>query len=446
MATIYIVDDEQSIRETLRSAFSDLGHQVSVFGGGAEALSTFQAKPADLIISDVRMPGMDGFSLLTAIKNIDPGVRFIVMTAYGSIDAAVEAMKLGALDYITKPFDLVEIEAKVNRLFQPVFPPAPAAAGCPLSVYDGFISRNRDMVLAYEVAAKASRNRSNVLIRGDSGTGKELIARAIHFNGPDADKRPFVKINCAALAPGVLESELFGHEKGSFTGAMNQRKGKFEIADNGTLFLDEIGDVPLSTQVKLLRVLQEKEFERVGGNETVRVDVRIISATNRNLEEMITQSQFREDLYYRLNVIPILVTPLRERPEDIPALVDHFIARNKEANPVEVTGCNEKLLDMLCAYPWPGNIRELENLIERMVVLSNEAILNEASLPYEIKSRIGSGLSDKERTFSEQAAGYEKRLIQQALEKHDTCQVAAAKELKMDRSTLRYKMKKYGLL
>src|SRR3989339_162657 len=266
-------------------------------------------------------------SMLQAIKNIDPSVKFIMMTAYSSIDEAVPEMKLGALDYIRKPFDLIKIKTKVKTLFPPSPPPPLKASQSILERYDGHPSRNENMVSVYEIAKKASQNKSNVLIRGDSGTGKELIAKAIHFNGREADGKPFVKVNCAALAEGILESELFGHERGAFTGAMGQRKGKFEIADNGTLFLDEIGDIPLNTQVKLLRVLQEREFERVGGNETISVTVRIITATNKNLEEMISNGTFREDLFYRLNIIPIYMPPLRERPEDIPLLVHHFLKR-----------------------------------------------------------------------------------------------------------------------
>lgn len=447
MAEILIVDDEENIREALKSAFSESGFNVRACRNGEEAVGAFRDLKADLVISDVRMPKMDGFALLAAIKNLDPGVRFMIMTAYGSVDDAVRAMHMGAADYITKPFDLAEIEAKVKKVLSGAtdLPPAPSE-GSALKVYGGFISRHPGMVEAYEIAAKAARNRSNVLIRGESGTGKELIARAVHYNGPDADKKPFVKVNCAALAEGVLESELFGHEKGSFTGAMGMRKGKFEFADKGTIFLDEIGDVPQITQVKLLRVLQEKEFERVGGNETVRVDARVITATNKNLEEMIIAGTFREDLFYRLNVIPIHLPPLRERPGDVPELAAYFIEKNAESNPVRVRGCTPGLMALLCSYRWPGNVRELENLIERMVVLSNDSVLSEASLPYEIRSKILGPAKDEEMTLSERSADYEKNIIMAALEKNDRSQVAAAKELKMDRSTLRYKMKKYGLL
>ena len=372
MADIIIVDDQDSIRDTLKSAFSDLGHTVNTFATGTQALAAFQEKPADLVISDVRMPEMDGFKLLQAIKNIDPSVKFIMMTAYSSIDDAVAAMKLGALDYISKPFDLKEIETKVKKLFTTSTTPPLKASQSILERYDGHPSRNENMVSVYEIAKKASQNKSNVLIRGDSGTGKELIAKAIHFNGREADGKPFVKVNCAALAEGILESELFGHERGAFTGAMGQRKGKFEIADNGTLFLDEIGDIPLNTQVKLLRVLQEREFERVGGNETISVTVRIITATNKNLEEMISNGTFREDLFYRLNVIPIYLPPLRERPEDIDMLMDHFLAR-LNARIGRSRNFSAGARARLHAYHWPGNVRQLENLVE--LLLNNGSLV-----------------------------------------------------------------------
>ncbi len=446
MARIIIAEDQTSTRETLLTAVNELGHEGMAFGSGEPALKAFESLGADLIISDVRMPGMDGFALLKAAKNINPAVNFIIMTAYSSIDDAVTAIKLGAADYVTKPFDLREIEAKIRKLLPGANVQVPRSENKEGFKFDGFLSTNENMKQIYEMVRKSSLNRSSVLIRGESGTGKELIARAIHMNGPDPDKRPFVKVNCAALAEGVLESELFGHEKGAFTGAMAQRKGKFEIAHGGTLFLDEIGDLPSSTQVKLLRVLQEKEFERVGGNQPVKVDVRIITATNKHLEEMIQSGLFREDLFYRLNVIPIYLPPLRERSEDIPDLVRFFVEKNKAMSPVGNVSCSEELITVLRSYRWPGNIRELENLMERMTVLAGEPLLMPESLPPEVRSRMQGAEQKEAQTFMERAAQYEKQLIEQALIKSNDLQVEAAKALGMDRSTLRYKMKKYGLL
>ena len=448
MAKIFIVDDQAATRESLMMAVSGLGHEGHAFPSGQPALEMYRTVRADLVISDVRMPGLDGFGLLRAVKNLDPSALFIMMTAYSSIEDAVSAMKLGAADYIAKPFDLREIEAKIRKILEtgekekPSAPPDPAGG----FRFDGFLSRNPAMQQVYDMVRKAALNRSSVFIRGESGTGKELIARAIHMNGPEPDRRPFIKVNCAALAEGVLESELFGHEKGSFTGALAMRKGKFESANNGTLFLDEIGDIPLSTQVKLLRVLQEKEFERVGGNEPIKVDVRIITATNKDLESMVQDGRFREDLFYRLNVIPMTLPPLRERPEDVPDLAQYFADKNKDGSPVGPVTCSPGLIEMLQAYSWPGNVRELENLVERMTVLAAASLLTPESLPPEVRSKMASGQTRDKDSFTERATNYEKQLIEEALQKSGRCQVEAARHLNMDRSTLRYKMKKYGLL
>ena len=446
MAKIFIVDDQAATRETLMMAVSDLGHEGHAFPSGAPALEMFQSVRADLVISDVRMPGLDGFGLLRALKNLNPSIAFIMMTAYSSIEDAVSAMRLGASDYIAKPFDLREIEAKIRKLLQENSgaPMVPGAKGG--FQYNGFLSRNENMQQVYDIVKKAALNRSSVLIRGESGTGKELIARAIHNNGHEPDKHAFIKVNCAALAEGVIESELFGHEKGAFTGALAQRKGKFESAHGGTLFLDEIGDIPLSTQVKLLRVLQEKEFERVGGNEPIKVDVRIITATNKNLEELIRDNLFREDLFYRLNVIPLFLPPLRERPEDIPDLALYFMEKNKMDSPVGPVSCSPEMIETLQQYSWPGNIRELENLIERMTVLATTTVLTPESLPPEVRTKMAARMNKEGASFIERSMNYEKQLIEQALQKSGRSQVDAAKLLNMDRSTLRYKMKKYGLL
>ncbi|MFH0920664.1 MAG: sigma-54 dependent transcriptional regulator [Fibrobacterota bacterium] len=446
MSKIFIVDDQAATRESLLLAVAGLGHEGHAFPSGQPALEMYRTVRADLVISDVRMPGLDGFGLLRAVKNLDPSAAFIMMTAYSSIEDAVSAMKLGATDYIAKPFDLREIEAKIRKILESSEKSSSPADPVDGFRFDGFLSRNKAMQQVYDMVRKAAQNRSSVFIRGESGTGKELIARAIHMNGPEPGRKPFIKVNCAALAEGVLESELFGHEQGSFTGALALRQGKFESANNGTRFLDEIGDIPLSTQVKLLRVLQEKEFERVGGNEPIKVDVRIITATNKDLESLVQTGAFREDLFYRLNVIPMTLPPLRERPEDVPDLAHYFAEKNKDGSPVGPVTCSPELLETLQAYAWPGNVRELENLVERMTVLASEPLLTPESLPPEVRSKMASRPTREKDSFTERATNYEKQLIEEALQKTGRCQVEAARQLNMDRSTLRYKMKKYGLL
>jgi DNA-binding NtrC family response regulator len=447
MATILVVDDQVSIRESLAEALADSGNTVFTAANGLEAVSIFKKNGTEIVISDVRMPGMDGNELLKEIKNINPDTVFILMTAYGTVDNAVAAIKQGAEDYIMKPFDLLEMERKVARLIS-IKSSTSTAVKSDASGFEGFISINENMKRAYELSKRAASGKATVLIRGESGTGKEGIARGIHFNSGAAGKRPFVKLNCAALAGGVLESELFGHEKGSFTGAVSMRKGKFELADGGTLFLDEVGDIPLATQVKLLRVIQEREFERVGGNETLKVDVRIVAATNRNLEEMCEKGLFREDLFYRLNVIPVYLPPLRERREDIPGLVQYFLRTYSTVDDIKASSITPELMSKLVSYDWPGNIRELMNVVERMAVLASSTVLDLPDLPPELRLRMNETLASFSHSegLTERAIEFEKELVERALRECDGSQVDAAKKLKMDRSTLRYRMKKYGLL
>ncbi|MBL8026679.1 MAG: sigma-54-dependent Fis family transcriptional regulator [Fibrobacteres bacterium] len=446
MAKILVVDDQESIRESLSDALSDSGHSVSMAQDGLEAVKVFNSANPELVISDLRMPGMDGLELLKTLKNIKPDVIFILMTAYGTVDSAVAAIKQGAEDYIMKPFDLFEMERRIARI---IAEKTPADAFKNMTNgFEGFISVNEKMRKAYELAKKAASGKATVLIRGESGTGKEGIAKAIHFNSGDADKKPFIKLNCAALAEGVLESELFGHEKGAYTGAFAMRKGKFELADGGTLFLDEVGDIPLTTQVKLLRVIQEKEFERVGGNETLKVETRIVAATNRNLEDMCVRGLFREDLFYRLNVIPVYLPPLRERREDIPGLVEYFLKTYKTVEDIKASSATPALLNELKNYDWPGNIRELMNVVERMAVLASSPVLDLSDMPPELKLRMNFNtmISSSASGLIEKSIEFEKELIEKALSECGGSQVDAAKKLHMDRSTLRYRMKKYGLL
>ncbi len=444
MANILVVDDQESIRESLAEMLQLSGHSVRTAKDGIEAVKSVKQDEVDLVISDVRMPGMDGIALLREVKNINPDILFILMTAYGTVDSAVGAIKLGAEDYIIKPFDLLEMENRISRILtvKKVGAGTGGTAG-----FEGYISKNSDMKRAYELARKAANSKATVLIRGESGTGKEGIAKAIHILGSGMVSRPFVKLNCAALAEGVLESELFGHEKGAFTGAYAMRRGKFELANGGTLFLDEIGDIPPSTQVKLLRVIQEKEFERVGGNETLRVDTRIVAATNRNLEEMCSTGAFREDLFYRLNVIPIYLPSLRERKEDIPGLVTYFLDSLKSVDDIKATAVTPELVEKLASHDWPGNIRELMNVVERMAVIASSAVLDLPDLPPELRLKISENRTAVTTSgLMARSIEFEKEIIVKALDECNGSQVDAAKKLKMDRSTLRYRMKKYGLL
>ena len=369
---LLVVDDEQGTREGLSEILREDGYEVDAAGDGAEALEMLRTKGHDVVISDLKMPKLDGMELLEKALETDPDAGFILMTAFGTIKTAVDAMKRGAADYLVKPVNAEEMEISVERclekrrLIQ-------EARGLRERIderyrFSNIVGSSPQMQAVFKTVAQVAPSRSNVLITGESGTGKELIAQAIHQHSPRKDK-PFVVLNCASLSETLLESELFGHEKGSFTGAIGRRRGRFEQADGGTLFLDEIGDVPLPTQVKLLRFLQEREFERVGGGETLRVDVRVVAATHTELRKLIAEGRFREDLYYRLNVIQVVMPPLRERKADIPSLVDHFIRRYAAENQKPVAGIEESALQRLIRYDWPGNIRELENIIERAVVL-----------------------------------------------------------------------------
>ena len=386
--TILIVDDEKLLLKSLEKALSKDGYRVLTSANGREALGCFEKNLPDLILLDVRLPDIDGMQVLRRIKEMDSNSAIIVMTAFSGIKGAVEAIRLGAYDYIAKPFDIEALEFIIARCLesQKIVAEVNHIRSTKKERYsfDRIITDNTRMKQLIELSKRvAINNQSTVLILGESGTGKELFANAIHYSGTRSNN-PIVTVNCAALSEGVLESELFGHEKGAFTGAVKQKKGMFEMANSGTLFLDEIGEISQRTQVKLLRFLEEKKFQRVGGTENIEVDVRIITATNKNLLEEIKEGRFREDLYYRLNVICISVPPLRERRDDIPLLVSHFINDYNKMLNKNIRNYDDKALAVLLDYDWPGNIRELRNVIERTALLSNGELITTADIPLEI--------------------------------------------------------------
>ncbi len=448
---VLVVDDEKIQREMLRGFLVKQGFQVVEAEDGAKALEEFRKEPFPLILSDYRMPGMDGIQLLREIRRIDSKAVIILMTAYGTIETAVAAMKEGAYDYITKPIDLDELLLLMRRVekewqIQRENQELKAQLKGKFKV-DFIISHSRPMEEALNIVGRAAASTATVLILGESGTGKELIARAIHYASARAD-HPLIKVNCAALPENLLESELFGHEKGAFTGAVSRRIGRFEQANAGSIFLDEIGDLTPAFQVKLLRVLQEKEFERIGSNQTLRIDVRVIAATHRNLEEAVAQGRFREDLYYRLNVVTIRLPPLRERKEDIPLLIEHFLKRHSEKNKRPIRAVSREARELLMRYDYPGNVRELENIIERAVVLCRAEVISSQDLPLHLqegKSEVSLVYEPKGRNLPDTLEEIERELIQKALEKSGGIQTQAAEDLGVSERVLRYKMKKYKI-
>ncbi len=456
---ILIVDDEAGMREFLRIFLEREGFQVESAQDGQEALRAAKKTSFDLIISDLKMPRMDGVSLLQGLCKFQPEVPVILMTAYASADSAIEAMKLGAYDYLTKPFRVEEIkqviaralEAKADRV-SGVFPWSGEAFPEPA---EGIIGRSPKMIELYKLISKVATVTGTVLITGESGTGKELVARTIHKNS-DRASAPFLAVSCGAIPETLLESELFGHVKGAFTGAVVAKAGLFEVANGGTVLLDEIAETSLAIQVKLLRVLQERVFRRVGGTEDVEVDVRVIAATHQDLKELIRKEQFRDDLYYRLNVIPIHLPPLRERREDIPLLAMNFLAKYSHENKRPVRAIAPEAMELLLRYPWPGNVRELENVIERAVALGTEGVLTAESLPEHI--RVESPESRDERPdhprlstldspldLDEVVSRVERDLILEALRQAGGVQKKAAQLLGLSFESFRYRMKKYGI-
>src|SRR5215467_781292 len=382
MAKVLVIDDEANLRKVLAALLRRDGYDVTIAEDGEMGLAEFQKNGADAVITDLVMPKLGGMEVLKAVNGTDPEVPVIIITAHGTVDSAVEAIKLGAFDYVTKPFDQTELSnviAKAIRTHESARRNARGERG-----RHALVGSSPQMQDVMRIIEKVADTPSTVLITGESGTGKELIATALHEGSSRHDK-PFIRINCAAIPRDLIESELFGYERGAFTGAVTSKPGRFELADGGTLFLDEIGEVPVEMQVKLLRALQESEFERVGGIKTTRVDVRLIAATNRDLQAEIEAGRFRSDLYYRLAVVPIRLPALRERTSDIPLLVDHFLTKFNERLRKKVEGTETDAMEVLVQYPWPGNIRELENVIERAVLFCDTQRLHASDLPHEIR-------------------------------------------------------------
>ncbi|MCB9604226.1 MAG: sigma-54-dependent Fis family transcriptional regulator [Sandaracinus sp.] len=381
---VLIVDDEANARSALAELLEDEGYVTATASDGVEALEKLETFTPEVVLTDLKMPRMDGLALLEEGKKRQPSLAFVVMTAFGSIDTAVEAIKRGAENYLTKPLDVNSVAAIVARALEKARLSAEAAllraqVDKRLS-FGGILGDHPTMQRVLKIVGQVAPTRATVLITGESGTGKELVAAALHHNSARS-KAPFIRLNCASLAETLLESELFGHERGSFTGAEKRRAGRFEQAHGGTLFLDEVSEIPMATQVKLLRFLQERELERVGGNETIRVDVRVVAASNRDLRQMVADGTFREDLYYRLNVVQIEMPPLRVRRSDIPTLAHHFLRKYREENKRPIEGFTDAALRALVAYPWPGNVRELENAVERAVVLCEGPMIDTELLP-----------------------------------------------------------------
>jgi DNA-binding NtrC family response regulator len=386
-ARILVVDDEANARSALAEILKEEGYSVETAGDGFKAGAKLDEFEPDLVLSDLKMPGMDGVELLRKVKERDPELPVVLMTAFGAVETAVSAMREGASDYLVKPLNTDELMVVLERALERAHLRRETVElrGRLEERYSfhNIVGSSPEIQRVFKAVTQVAPSRATVLVTGESGTGKELIAAAIHQRSPRAGK-PFVRLHCAALAESLLESELFGHERGAYTGADRRREGRFEQADGGTLFLDEIGEISGATQVKLLRVLQEREFERVGGNQPVRVDVRVVAATNRDLKAMVAAGTFREDLYYRLNVINLTLPALRERPSDVPALAAHFLKRFAEENGKPILTISDAVLAQLASYPWPGNVRELENVIERAVVLADGAALEPQHLPPEI--------------------------------------------------------------
>ena len=445
--TLLIVDDEKNTREGLARALRRHYH-VFLADSGESALEFLAVQPVDVVLTDLRMPGMDGITLLKRVLARSPQPIVLLLTAYGNVETAVEAMKHGAHDFLTKPVNLDHLELVLQRALR-----SRRIEGEHAELkkqvearprVENMIGASEAMESVLETLRQVAPTRATVLILGESGTGKELVARALHGMSPRA-KAPFVAVHCAALAENLLESELFGHEKGAFTGATERRKGRFELADGGTLFLDEIGEISPATQVKILRVLEERKFERVGGQETIEVDVRLIAATNRDLKAMVAAGTFREDLFYRLNVVELRLPPLRERSGDIPLLINHYLERLARENNRSTPLVTPEALEALCAYAWPGNIRELRNVIERMIVMTRGEKLGLRDVPAAIRAG-GGGLKPsggEPATLSLDQA--EKRMIQDALKLHEGNRTAAARQLGISRRTLHRKLNEYGL-
>ncbi len=480
---VLVVDDDNDIRSLLSDLLKGDGYRVQAVGTGSEALAAVEKERPDLVMMDVKLPDQDGLNVLKELKRNHSDLEVIVMTAFGGSSTAIKAMEQGAYDYVTKPFDIDDLLATLKRVFEHADMSNEVSAlrlelGKSAAERERIVGSSRPMMEVYKLIGKVASSDATVLITGESGTGKELVAEALH-RASKRNPHPLVKVSCAALPESLLETELFGHEKGSFTGAMTMRKGRFEMANKGTIFLDEIGEMTLGTQTKLLRILQEREFERIGSNTPIKVDIRVITATNRNLAEEVEKSRFREDLYYRLNVIHIHMPPLRDRKEDIPLLTEHFLVKYRHGPGAIPTTISEEALEKLVNYDWPGNVRELENAIERAVVLSRGNLITPEHLPFgdareardraRLSARKASatasatdGQTDGDAaeveapaaeeeggavngSFKKAVADLEKRLILDALERAGGNRSKAAEELGIYRRLLYAKLREYGL-
>ena len=451
MSRVLIVDDNETMRSGVALVVERMSHHAVTAASGVEALARLTEESCDLVITAYRMAEMDGLQVLEAVKNAHPDTDVIIITAHGTIEIAVEAMKRGAVDFITKPFPPKALELKVERILghradrleRRRLDEENRYLREEIGVrYGAIVGESQKMKEILATVKKVAGTDSSVLIYGESGSGKELVARAVH----DYSRRragPFVKVNSGALPRDLVESELFGHEKGAFTGAVRQKKGRFELAEKGTIFLDELGDIPPETQVSLLRVLQEKEFDRVGGERTLKADVRVVAATNRKLKEMVAEGSFREDLFYRLEVIPVHLPPLRDRKEDIPLLVEHFLAKKSREMNLPLRRLTEDALRILCEYPWPGNVRELENVIERTIVLADgDDDLGPTDIPQLSRD---SDIDGGEMPLTARLERLERELIVQAMKESVGVKTQAAELLGIKASALYYKLDKYGL-
>jgi DNA-binding NtrC family response regulator len=442
---ILVVDDEPIQRELVSGFLKKQGFDVSAAESGVKALELFRQDSIDLILTDQKMPNMSGSDLLQAVRAINPETPVIFMTAFGSIEAAVSAIQGGATDYLTKPLNLDELLYRIRQVsdrYRIINENRELREALrERHRIEGIIGESGQMLEVLSLVRRVAPSEATILIRGESGTGKELIAKAIHFASPRASG-PLIKVNCAALPETLLESELFGHEKGAFTGAVTSRQGRFELANGGTIFLDEIGDLPLHLQAKLLRVLQEREYEKVGSSRPVAVNVRILAASHRPLEDLIKAGQLREDLYYRLNVVTISLPPLRDRRPDLAPLIDHFLRLFAEKNGKAIRGLTHEARDILLRYDYPGNVRELENIIERAVVLTRDDVIGIRDLPLTVQNPEVEG--DREPNLTVAVEGLERRMIRDALARSDDVQTHAAELLGISERALRYKLIKYG--
>ncbi|MFN3466128.1 MAG: sigma-54-dependent transcriptional regulator [Candidatus Brocadiales bacterium] len=447
---ILVVDDDQGIQFFLGEVLKKKNYEVDSAGSAEQALNKFRKGDYCIVIMDVRLPGMSGIEAIRKLKELNPTVPILVMTAYSSKETAIQAVQEGAYDFFSKPIKLEEFLIILRRALE--------KRQLQLEVtkleetlkkkyeFENIIGASGAMQEVFALIKKVANTDSSVIIYGESGTGKELIAQAIHTHSLRRDK-PFVKLNCVAIPEGLLESELFGHEKGSFTGAISQKSGKFELANEGTIFLDEIGDMTLTTQAKILRVLQEREFERVGGTKTIKVDVRVIAATNKNLQKAVEEKTFREDLFFRLNVVPIYLPPLRERMGDIPLLAEHFLKETREKVKKTFLGISPDALELLTTYPWPGNVRELENCIERAAVIAEGDLVTKDCLPLYVTAQENSKPvpAEADGGLDRTIADMERKLILEALEKAEGVQVRAAKLLGITERSLWHRIKKYNI-